>query len=158
MKNRPLKFLFFTVFSLCQATCMQAQDRIVQKPCYDSTLQQQADSLKADLTQKGFIVVKEATMTMLSEYEMPVIVPLTEGTWYQFAFIGDKRSKLYEVRMYDWSEKQVVYRKNGIENNVIMYPYIPKQTTYHVIKPVQVTNFKKQKELCGYIILFKKVK
>lgn len=149
-----LSATFFFLFTLVT----NAQERIVQKPCYDSILQRQADSLKADLTSKGFIVVKEATMTMQSEYEMPVIVPLTDGTWYQFAFIGDKASKLYEVRMYDWGEKQVVYRKNGIENNMIMYPYIPKQTTYFVIKPVQITNIKKKKELCGYILMFKKVK
>ncbi len=158
MKNQLQKCLLSALIFLCVASVLHAQDRIAQKPCYDSTLKRQADSLKADLSQKGFIVVKEATMTMQSQYEMPIVVPLTAGTWYQFAFIGDKDSKLYEVRMYDWSEKQVAYQKNGIENNVIMYPYIPKQTTYHVIKPVQVTNIKKKKELCGYIIMFKKVK
>lgn len=158
MKNLFEKLLLSATFLLLFTQYLQAQERIVQKPCFDSSLQRQADSLKADLTSQGFIVVKEATMTMQSGYEMPVIVPLTAGTWYQFAFIGDKDSKLYEVRMYDWGEKQVVYRKNGIENNVIMYPYIPKQTTYHVIKPVQVTNIKKKKELCGYIIMFKKIK
>lgn len=158
MKNLFEKFLFTTAFLLFISQYNYAQERIVQKPCFDSTLKQQADSLKADLTQKGFIVVKEATMTMQSQYEMPVVVPLTAGTWYQFAFIGDKDSKLYEVRMYDWSEKQVMYRKNGIENNLILFPYIPKATSYHVIKPVQVTNIKKKKELCGYIIMFKKVK
>ncbi|MCO6496456.1 MAG: hypothetical protein J5I50_02215 [Chitinophagaceae bacterium] len=120
-------------------------------------MKQQADSLKNYLTQHGFIVVREATMTMESQYEMPIIVPLTDGTWYQFAFIGDHESKLYEVRMYDWVERQVAYVKNGIESNVIMFPYIPKSTEYHVIKTVQVTNNKKRKELCGYIIMFKKV-
>ena len=158
MKNLFEKLLLSATFLLLFTQYLQAQERIAQKPCFDSSLQPQADSLKADLTSQGFIVVKEATMTMQSGYEMPVIVPLTAGTWYQFAFIGDKDSKLHEVRMYDWGEKQVVYRKNGIENNVIMYPYIPKQTTYHVIKPVQVTNIKKEKELCGYIIMFKKIK
>lgn len=158
MKRIPEKIFLILLTLFIFTHNSYAQERIVQKPCYDSTLKQQSDSLKADRTQKGFIVVKEATMTMQSQYKMPIVVPLTAGTWYEFAFIGDKDSKLYEVRMYDWSEKQVAYKKNGIENNVIMYAYIPKQTAYHVIKPVQVSNIKKKKELCGYIILFKKVK
>lgn len=144
---------------LTMSTFSFGQQRIVQKPCFDSTLKRQADSVKADLTEKGFIVVREATMTMESEFEMPVIVPLTQGTWYQFVFIGDMASKLYEVRMYDYGEKQVVYEKHygdGMQSNVIMYRYIPKGSQYHVIKPVQVS--KKKKELCGYIIMFKKVK
>ena len=95
---------------------------------------------------------------MESEYEMPVIVPLTEGSWYQFVFIGDATSRLYEVRMFDWNERQVVYEKNlsGDDNaNVISYSYIPKFTEYHMIKPVQV-NKKKKKGLCGYVMLLKK--
>lgn len=138
----------------------KGQDRIRQVSCFDSTLKRQADSLKERLVQQGFIVVREATMTMESEYEMPVIVPLNEGSWYQFAFIGDLSSKLYEVRMYDYDEKQVVYQKHygdGMESNIINYSYIPKVTEYHIIKPVQVSK-KKKKNLCGYIIMFKKVR
>ncbi|MBW7839627.1 MAG: hypothetical protein H3C36_08325 [Chitinophagaceae bacterium] len=151
--------LFLTTIFLCAIfNSAFSQNRIVQKACFDSTLKQQADSLKEFLAQKGFIVVREATMTMESQYEMPIIVPLTDGTWYQFAFIGDHGSKLFEARMYDWVERQVAYVKNGIESNVIMFPYIPKSTEYHVLKTVQVSNNKKRKELCGYVIMFKKVK
>ena len=57
------------------------------------------------------MLLKEASVTMQSEYELPVIVPLTQGSWYQFIFVGDYTSKLYEVRMYDWDEKMVVYQK-----------------------------------------------
>jgi hypothetical protein len=68
--------------------------------------------VKAELSKQGFIVVKEASIAMESEFEMPVIVPLTQGSWYQFVFIGDMTSKLYEVRMFDWDEKQVAYQKS----------------------------------------------
>ena len=105
-------------------------------------------------------MVKEATMMMESEYEMPVIVPLNQGSWYQFVFIGDKSSRLYELRMYDYDEKQVVYQKQfgeGMESNIISYSYIPKFSEYHMIKPVQV-NKKKKKDICGYIIMLKKVR
>jgi len=139
---------------------IKAQDVIRQVSCFDSTMKWQADSVKKEMANQGFIVVREATMTMESGYEMPVIVPLTQGTWYQFVFIGDLSSKLYEVRMYDYNEKQVVYQKHygdGMESNVISFSYIPQFTEYHVIKPVQL-NKKKKKGICGYIIMFKKVK
>ncbi|MDP4282839.1 MAG: hypothetical protein Q8891_00315 [Bacteroidota bacterium] len=136
------------------------QDRIRQVSCFDSTLKRQTDSLKTSLAEMGYIVIREATMTMESEYEMPVIVPLTQGSKYVFAFIGDMSSKLYEVRMYDQNEKQVVYEKHygdGMQSNIISYSYVSKFTEYHLIKPVQV-NKKKKKNLCGYIIMFKKVR
>ena len=138
---------------------VKAQDVIRQAPCTLPAIMQQADSIKRGLADLGFIVVKEASVTMESEYEMPVIVPLTEGSWYQFVFIGDITSRLYEVRMYDWNEKQVVYQKHlwgDVDGNVISYSYIPQFSEYHMIKPVQVN--KKKKNLCGYVMLLKKVK
>lgn len=159
MKNCLKNLILIFVFT---ATCysVKAQDVIRQVACYDAVLKAQADSMKVAFAKQGFVVVREATMTMESEYEMPVIVPLNEGSWYQFVFIGDMTSKLYELRMYDYSEKQVVYQKHygdGMESNIISYSYIPKFSEYHMIKPVQV-NKKKKKDICGYIIMLKKVR
>jgi hypothetical protein len=157
MKNRIVLVSLLTVFLF--GLKPKAQDIIRQAPCSLPTILQQADSIKQVLAKAGFIVVKEASMQMESEYEMPVIVPLTEGSWYQFVFIGDITSKLYEVRMYDWNEKQVVYQKKmwgDADGNVISYSYIPQFTEYHMIKPVQVN--KRKKNLCGYVMLLKKVK
>jgi hypothetical protein len=151
--------LILTVFIFSQVGA-NGQEVIRQVACFDSTLKKEADSLKARLYEKGFVVVREATMTMESEYEMPVVVPLNEGSWYQFVFIGDLTSKLYEIRMYDYREKQVIYQKHyggGVESNIISYSYIPKFTEYHVIKPVQI-NKQKKKNVCGYIIMLKKVR
>jgi hypothetical protein len=138
----------------------KAQEVIRQASCFNATLQSQSDSIKKEMAQQGFILVREASMSMESGYEMPVIVPLTQGTWYHFAFIGDLSSKLYELRMYDYNEKQVIYQKHygdGMESNIISFSYIPQFTEYHMIKPVQV-NKKKKEDICGYIMMFKKVK
>ena len=154
----PILLLFLLPCSIAKA--QKGDDVIRQVSCFDSTLKSQADSLKLLLYKQGFVVVREATMTMESEYEMPIIVPLNEGSWYHVAFIGDMSSKLYEVRMYDQDDRQVVYQKHfgdGMESNVINYSYIPKFSEYHMIKPVQVSK-KKKKNLCGYFIIFKKVK
>jgi hypothetical protein len=156
LKNHLLIFLLFIFLS----PLAKGQDVIRQVSCFDTTMKSQADSIKKEMASRGFIMVREASMTMESGYEMPVIVPLTQGTWYQFVFIGDLSSKLYEVRMYDYNEKQVVYEKHygdGMESNVISFSYIPQFTEYHIIKPVQL-NKKKKKGICGYVIMFKKVK
>lgn len=159
MKNLLKNHLLIFTLLLCFGSA-KSQEVIRQVSCYDSTLKFQADSIKKEMEAQGFIVVREASMEMESGYEMPVIVPLTQGTWYNFAFLGDHSSKLYELRMFDYNEKQVVYEKHygdGMESNVIDFSYIPKFTEYHMIKPVQV-NKKKKDDICGYIIMFKKVK
>ena len=157
MKNH-LRFLLFIAVMLTKLNS-SAQDVIRQQPCMSPSILQQADSMKLLLAKQGYMVVKEASMQMVSEYEMPVIVPLNEGSWYQFVFIGDMTSRLYEVRMYDWNEKQVVYQKKywgDVDGNVISYSYIPQFSEFHMIKPVQVN--KKKKDVCGYVMLLKKVK
>ncbi|HMO61392.1 MAG TPA: hypothetical protein PKC39_00445 [Ferruginibacter sp.] len=159
MKNTILSFVL-----LIAITALQAQGQngnvIRQSACGDATILHQADSIKQEMIKQGFIVVKEASMTMESEYEMPVIVPLNQGSWYQFIFIGDASSKLYEVRMYDWNEKEVMYQKKmwgDVDGNIIRYDYVPRFSEYHMIKPLQV-NKKKKKDLCGYVMLLKRLK
>ena len=156
MKNH-VRFLILLAI-MFTGSGLSAQDVIRQQPCMSPEILQQADSIKLILAKQGFMVVKEASMQMVSEYEMPVIVPLNEGSWYQFVFIGDVSSKLYEVRMYDWNEKQVVYQKKywgDVDGNVISYSYVAKFSEFHMIKPVQVN--KKKKDVCGYVMLLRKV-
>jgi hypothetical protein len=135
-----------------------SQDVIRMQTCSNDMISKQVDSLKDLYSKDGYLLLKEASIAMESEYEMPVIVPLTEGTWYQFVFIGDYSSRLYEVRMYDWNERQVIFRQKkwgDVDGNVISYTYVPKFSEFHMMKPVQV-NKQKKKNLCGYVMLFKK--
>lgn len=137
-----------------------AQEVIRVRPCNDTLIQRQVDSLKVLYSKAGYNVLREASITMESEYEMPVVVQLQERALYQVVFIGDITSKLYEVRMYDWDEKMVVYQKKmwgDVDGNIISYGYQPKFTEFHMIKPVQV-NKQKKKGLCGYIMLLQKTR
>ncbi|MBL7732683.1 MAG: hypothetical protein JNM88_16015 [Chitinophagaceae bacterium] len=137
---------------------LHAQDVIRQQSCSNGTIDQQVDSLKKLYGSQGYVLLKEASMAMESEYEMPVIVPLTQGSWYQFVFIGEYSSRLYEVRMYDWQERQVIFRQKKwgeVDGNVIVYSYVPQFSEFHMMKPVQV-NKQKKKNLCGYVMLFKR--
>jgi hypothetical protein len=145
---------------LLLSTVVSAQDPVIKRAsCHNEMIKMQADSVKQTMARDGYVVVREASMAMESEYEMAVLVPLTEGSNYQFIFIGDVTSKLYEVRMYDSEEKQVVYQKKmwgDVDGNVISFSYIPRFSEFFAIRPVQVN--KKKKELCGYVMLMKKMK
>lgn len=135
-----------------------SQEVLRQQTCSNESISKQADSLKNLYSKDGYVLVREASMTMESEYEMPVIVPLTQGSWYQFVFIGDYSSRLYEVRMYDWKERMVIFRQKKwgeVDGNVISYTFIPQFSEFHMIKPVQV-NKQKKKNLCGYVMMFKR--
>ncbi len=150
-------FLSFLIAVFC---CISAysQNVIRQQSCEDGFINKQVDSLKSLYSKGGYVLLKEASIAMESEYEMPVIVPLTQGSSYQFVFIGDYSSKLYEVRMFDWNEKQVIFQQKrwgDVDGNIISYSYMPKFSEFHMMKPVQV-NKKKKKNLCGYVMLFKK--
>jgi hypothetical protein len=143
--------LFFTSISF-------SQEVIRVKSCSDDLITKQVDSLKNLYTKDGFLLLKEASITMESEFEMPVVVPLTQGSWYQFIFIGDYTSRLYEVRMFDWAERQVIFQQKrwgDVDGNIISFSYVPRFSEFHMMKPVQV-NKQKKKNLCGYVMLFKK--
>jgi hypothetical protein len=54
----------------------------------------------------------------------------------------------------------VVYQKKlwgDVDGNIIAFSYIPKFSEFHMFKPVQ-QNKKKKGDLCGYVMLLKKVK
>ncbi len=141
---------------LLSVNTASAQD---QNPCDNNLIQKQVDSLKSIFLKNGFMIIQEANVAMESESELPVIVPMKMGSNYQVVFIGDVHSQSYEVRMYDFNEKQVFHRKSNYADNsenIITYSYIPQMSEYHMIRPVQVNN-KQKKNLCGYFILLKKI-
>ena len=154
------KILLLFAFSLLTSTFILAQDVIRLQECNNPDIKRQADSLKQLYARDGFQVIRETSIAMENEYEMPVVAPLQQGSWYQFVFIGDYTSRMYEVRMYDWDEKMVVYQKKmwgDVDGNIISFSYIPKFSEFHMFKPMQ-QNKQKKKELCGYVLLLKKIK
>ena len=157
--KKPFLSVVCSLLLLFSLSSFAQSDNVIRvSPCDNLSIQKQADSVKHLLENGGFSVLREASITMESEYEIPIIVPMNEGTRYQFVFIGDMKSNMYEVKMYDYNEKQVVYQKKGwgdVNGNVISYSYIPKMSEYHMIKPLQVNN-KQKKDLCGYVMLFRK--
>jgi len=158
LMKKPYLVLLTLTLSILSANSQSNVTKV--QSCNDQLIAHQVDSLKKLYSDDGFMLLKEASITMESEYEMPVIVPLTQGSLYQFVFIGEYTSRLYEVRMFDWNEKQVVFKQKkwgDIDGNIISYEYQPQFSEFHMMKPVQV-NKQKKKNLCGYVMMFKKVK
>ena len=54
--------------------------------CSDQLIAHQVDSLKNLYSDDGFVLLKEASITMESEFEMPVIVPLNTGKSVSICF------------------------------------------------------------------------
>jgi hypothetical protein len=153
-----MKKITFSFFVLLTCSFAFSQEVLRLQPCHDPAIEKQADSIKQLVAKDGFALLNESSITMESEYELPTIVPLQEGSLYHFVFIGEAGSKLYEVRMYDWDEKMIIYQKKaGSEGNIIAFSYIPNATLHHMFNALQV-NKKKKKGLCGYVMLFKKTK
>lgn len=154
--GQPMGVRLFILFILSLFSIAQGQQILRSQECIDQKIHLQADSLKQLLSLNAFKQVKEASISMESGYEWPIMAPLQAGMWYEFVFIADTESKLLELRMYDEQEKEVIYKKNygDINGNIIRFSYRPKWNTWHSIRPVQIN--KKKKQLCGYILLFKK--
>jgi len=157
MNHLKKKFLLLLAFVSFSISHLKAQEVIRQAPCFDAFMKKQADSLIESMALQGFKMVREAAMSMENHDEMPVLVSLTAGARYQVAFIGDAKANLYEIKMYDYAENQVVYKKQGIENNIISYSFIPNSTEFHMIKPVQVGK-RRIKKFCSFILIFRKVR
>ena len=158
LMKKPYLVLLTLMLNILSANSQSNVSKV--QSCNDQLIAHQADSLKKLYSDDGFVLLKEASITMESEFELPVIVPLTQGSLYQFVFIGDYTSRLYEVRMFDWNEKQVVFKQNkwgDVDGNIISDDYQPQFSEFHMMKPVQV-NKQKKKNLCGYVMMFKKVR
>ncbi len=158
MKNiQKYIILLLVCLAIVQSNAI-AQDPNNITPCDNASILHQADSIKQLLISKGFVLLKEASLTMENQYEIPVVVSLNAGNIYEVVFIGDISSKIYEVRMFDWSERQVIYQKKlwgDVDGNIINVSYIPQFSEHYMIKVLQ-TNKKRKKDLCGYLMLLKK--
>jgi len=72
MKKPYLLILALTILSACS----YSQDVIRLESCTNGSMNKQVDSLKEVYSKDGYELLKEASIKMESEFEMPVIVPL----------------------------------------------------------------------------------
>ena len=157
MKKRLLSLFIF----LCSACLSHAQ--CFKLPFYFriSNMENlyQIDSLKKIFLQdQKFILVRESAVEMRNNYESTIFLPLKQGTWYKFVFVGDLSSKSFQQRLYDFNEKKIITLNQKIkdtEANIIQFDYIPQFTEFHSLRSLQIN--KTKKKLSGYFLLFKKL-
>jgi hypothetical protein len=155
IKSRLTAVLLLLLTTYASSTFSQRPE---QPACVRVSYQFQVDSLKQSLASQGFILLKEASITMESEFEMPVAIQLEEGSRYHFIFLGDPASLEYQVTMFDWKERMVFckkYQRETADGNIIDCSFEPAASKYHVFRPLQVSS-EKPKGLCGYVLMFKK--
>jgi hypothetical protein len=153
---RKMLFINFCLAACCFCQPATAQEIIKQQTCNVAAFQHQIDSVKTFFSQKGFRLLRESSMQMESQYEMPVVFPLNEKEHYSFVFIGEPQSRLFEVRLFDIAEAPLYYEKKlsgDHQANVILFPFTPVQTNYFVLKAVQIQ--KGRKNICSYVMVFK---
>jgi len=115
------------------------------------------DSLKKYNADQGYKLVKEAPLSMLSDVEMAVLLPLEKDKWYRFIFIGDNLAEGNEIRLYDHSNRQVLFQKNHWEENglhITQCNLRARESDYHLMKPTQISQWKKK--LHAYLLLLEK--
>ena len=79
--------LFLATLALLSTTAFSQKNEVIRlQSCSNDMISKQVDSLKGLYGDQGYVLLKEASISMESEFEMPVIVPLTQGSWYQFVF------------------------------------------------------------------------
>lgn len=147
---------FYFAWALFISTQMNAQQIAPTDPCYSTARIATIDSLKNYFISQQYTFVQGQTFPMESKYEKPIMMPLQAGIAYAFCFIGEPDAKLNELRVYDWQEKQIFYKKllwGEVDGNVISFPIIPEGSQYYMIKPLQI--HKSKKALCGTLLMFK---
>jgi hypothetical protein len=143
----------FTVASLLALNTV-AQPLVKNIAADNAYILTQADSVKSAFEKDGFVLSKSSAMRMESNNELPVILSLTAGINYRIVFIAENSSSSCEMKLMDWNDKQVAFKKKNGENNIIAYDYTSNATEYHMIKPMQTNNNNNQ--LGGYFMIFKK--
>lgn len=116
------------------------------------------DSLKKSYAEQGFKIIKEAPLSMLSDIEIAVLLPLNKDKWYRFVFIGDRYAQGNELRLYDHSNRQVAFLKSHWDDSTIHMTqcnFRARESDYHLLKPTQISQWKKK--LKAYLVLMEKI-
>ncbi|MEO6583375.1 MAG: hypothetical protein ABIO05_03575 [Ferruginibacter sp.] len=136
-----------------------AQSQSRPTSCNDAAVLKSADSLLKLFDEHNYIALHKNSITMQSDYEVPIYVSLTKGERYVFAFVGDPTSRLFEYRIYDANDQRVAYEKQYAtdrEKNIIIFSHLADYTGYYLLRPVQI-NKQKKKDLCSFVMLFKQI-
>ena len=116
--------------------------------CDDKAIRFQGEQVKNAFKEQGMKVTRDAMVSMESRVPFPIAVQLEQGKIYQFIYIGDRRASKIDFELYDADDKKLDVRtlKKPIENNSLIYSFIPEKSDIYLIILSQKW---KTKSMCG---------
>jgi hypothetical protein len=123
--------------------------------CEDKALRYQSEQVKQELKAQGFIVNRDAMVSMESKQPYPVGIELTKGKLYQFIYVGDRRGTKMTFELFDGDDKRIDQKsqKSLSTNNTIVYSFIPEKSDVYLIVLTQTW---KNKTMCGSFTMMEK--
>ncbi len=124
--------------------------------CMDQAIRLQGEQMKHDFKAQGMEMYKDAMLTMSPKQPYPIAVQLTQGTLYQFIFVGNKEaSKLY-FELFDGADTKLVNKviDNDGSKNFMIYSFIPQKTDLYLLVVSQ--KVKGKRDVCGSFTVMQK--
>lgn len=123
--------------------------------CEDKAIRYQGEQIKKEFKAQGMTVTRDAMVSMDSRQPFPIGVQLEKGKFYQFIYIGDRRASKIDFELYDGEDKKLDTRtlKNPMENNAIVYAFMPDKSDIYLIV---LTQKWKTKPMCGSFTVMEK--
>jgi len=149
-----MKHLVLTA-AICFSTIFTAQQAAAQKNtsasvgCVDPAIRTQAQEIKQHFQKQGFVVYRDAMISMSSMEPYPVIVQLQKGQFYQIIFVGNTADSKMRIDIYNGQDQKMdekLVMRNRDQPNYISYSFIPETTDTYMFMLLQRL---KNKDMCG---------
>ncbi|XZF14820.1 hypothetical protein ACTHGU_01675 [Chitinophagaceae bacterium MMS25-I14] len=140
------------IAACCTAYTSDAQKQNSQNAsvgCMDPSIRLQSQEIKQHFLKQGFVVYKDAMISMSSMEPYPVIVELQRGQFYQIIFIGNIGDSKMRLEVYNGHDQKIdekLVMRNREQPNYITYSFVPEQTDSYLFTLMQKM---KNKDMCG---------
>lgn len=150
MKQFILKAAFcLAAAGMAQAATAQKSASNASVGCIDPAIRAQAQDIKQHFQKQGFVVYRDAMISMSSMEPYPVVVQLQKGQFYQIIFVGNAMDSKIRIDIYNGADQKIdekLVMRNRDQPNYISYSFIPESTDAYMFMLLQRL---KNKEMCG---------
>lgn len=139
----------FSMTGFVQQASAQKAGQNASVGCIDPAIRTQAQEIKQHFQKQGFVVYRDAMISMSSMEPYPVIVQLQKGQFYQIIFVGNIADSKMRIDIYNGSDQKIdekLAMRNRDQPNYISYSFIPEDTDTYMFMLLQRL---KNKDMCG---------
>lgn len=148
MKSQ-IKWYLLLLLAQCMGFAAAAQTTAASLGCKDATILTQASELQNNLVNQGFEVLNNAMLSMDSRTELPIVVRMKQGEFYQVVFVGNTRSNRINLDLFHQKRKLVLHKEQRPmkqTSNAISFSFSPEETDDYTFTLSQVI---KSGSTCG---------